>query len=67
MEYVRRIRMERAQSLLAASDAAVGQIALSCGFEDAAHFSRAFKTYSGSTPLEFRRYAQAFSDRALSL
>ena len=66
MEYVRRIRMERAQSLLAASDAAVGQIALSCGFEDAAHFSRAFKTYSGSTPLEFRRHAQAFSDRALS-
>lgn len=66
MEYVRRTRLERAQSLLAANDDAIGQIASRCGFEDAAHFSRVFKVFSGSTPLEFRRHAQAFSSRAIS-
>jgi transcriptional regulator GlxA family with amidase domain len=61
MEYVRGVRLHRAQSLLAASDEAIGQIAARCGFEDAAHFSRAFKEYSASSPLEFRRHARAFS------
>jgi AraC-like DNA-binding protein len=61
MEYVRSVRLQRAQGLLAASDEAIGQIAARCGFEDAAHFSRAFKEYSASSPLEFRRHARAFS------
>lgn len=61
MEYVRRLRLERAQSLLASSDEAVGEIAVRCGFPTAAHFSRSFKEFSGSPPLEFRRHIRAFA------
>jgi AraC-like DNA-binding protein len=61
MEHVRRVRHERAQALLAASDSSVGEIAQQCGFDDTAHFSRVFKQLSGLTPLEFRRQSRAFS------
>ena len=36
-------------------DAAIAQVALSVGYSDQAHFTRAFKTMTGLTPQEFRR------------
>lgn len=55
MEYVRRVRLNHARDLLASGDGSVAQIARQCGFEDGAHFSRAFKTHWGAAPLAFRR------------
>ena len=55
--YLRRLKLERARSLLENSDQSVGHIARAVGFKSAAHFSRAFRVYYGATPLQFRRAA----------
>lgn len=49
-------RLERARRLLneERSDARVLDVALSCGFKDGAHFSRAFRRTYGSSPREAR-------------
>ena len=56
--YVRTVRLERARDLLARSAAdeiSVGDVAVECGFSDAAHFSRLFRRAYGSPPRLFRR------------
>lgn len=52
-------RLERARQLLDAdrSDTRVLDIALSCGFKDGAHFSRAFRRAFGQSPKESRHGA----------
>ncbi|BCM90816.1 HTH-type transcriptional activator Btr [Abditibacteriota bacterium] len=55
MEFVRRFRLNRARDLLATNEDTAATIALRCGFDDAAHFSRAFKREFGATPGTFRR------------
>lgn len=55
--YVREQRLRRAYSRLAGSagsDAAIGEIAYRCGFEDPVHFSRLFRERFGLTPSAFR-------------
>ena len=53
--YVSRIRMERAQFLLAhRPDKNMTDIAYELGFSDSAVFSRAFKNYYGVSPREYR-------------
>jgi transcriptional regulator GlxA family with amidase domain len=47
-------RMRRAHELLSQSDEAATSIALQCGFSDAAHFTRACKSYFGDTPAAVR-------------
>ena len=37
----------------------IAQVALSVGYSDQAHFTRAFKTLTGLTPQEFRRLEPA--------
>ncbi|HEX9996453.1 MAG TPA: helix-turn-helix domain-containing protein [Abditibacterium sp.] len=61
MEYVRRVRLGRARALLASSDESVGHIARRCGFESAAHFSRAFRAHYSASPLQFRRDLRAMT------
>lgn len=53
-EYVRLLRLEHAAQELLRSDTPVAEVALSAGFYDQSHFSRAFKLYTGRTPAEFR-------------
>ena len=55
LEYLRKFRLNQARNLLATSDQTAGKIALDCGFEDAAYFSRLFKREWGHTPGEFRK------------
>jgi len=53
-EYIRRIRIERAKSLLTSTDNTLAAIAQEIGFSDEPHFSRTFKRMIGMTPGRFR-------------
>lgn len=53
MNFLLKIRMERAKLLLAGR-LTIEQVASSVGFTDALYFSKQFKKWQGSTPTEFR-------------
>jgi AraC-like DNA-binding protein len=54
-EYLLRRRIERAQSMLSASNARLVDVALSVGFQTQAHFTTVFKRFAGATPHQWRR------------
>ena len=53
-QYVLARRLSRARSLRRHSSLALGEIALSCGFASASHFTNRFKHTLGGTPGEYR-------------
>ena len=53
--FQRQLRLDYGGWLLRNSAIPIAQIALDCGFSDAAHFARDFRAHSGMTPREFRR------------
>lgn len=53
-EYVLRVRMEKAREMLADPALRVAVIAEHLGYRDQNYFSRAFKTYYGISPTEYR-------------
>ena len=53
--YLQSLRLNRAMSLLAASDDPIQRIALDCGFTTGNYFARVFKAATGETPETFRR------------
>ncbi|WP_020616964.1 AraC family transcriptional regulator [Paenibacillus daejeonensis] len=53
-QYLYRVRMHRAESLLA-SDLTIGQVASSVGFPDPLYFSKQFRRWKGVTPSTFRK------------
>ncbi|MCB1354317.1 MAG: AraC family transcriptional regulator [Rhodobacteraceae bacterium] len=58
-EYVTRLRVGRASTLLSRTDLPMAAIAEKCGFHDAAHFARKFRATTGRTPTAYRREFQA--------
>lgn len=54
MEYVQRRRIFAAARLLSDTDSPVTEIALNCGFQSPAYFSKQFKLLTGSTPKDYR-------------
>ena len=54
-EYIRRIRMDTAQKMLAKSDERIGEVAEKCGFYDYNYFTKVFKRYVGLTPRDYRK------------
>lgn len=52
------LRLERAKSLLLYSDLSVIQISVACGFNSVAHFSRSYRSWSGTSPSLERRSRQ---------
>ena len=54
-EYVRGLRVSRAQTLLADSDLALAEIALACGFADQSHFTKTFRRLTGIPPRQYRQ------------
>lgn len=54
-EYLRRIRIAKAQSLLSCPEMEVSQIALACGFCDQSHFTSMFRRVTGMSPCLYRR------------
>ncbi len=55
MKRLRQIRLDRALDLLITTDHTLAQIAESCGFCNAFHFSQLFKDYSGQSPSAYRK------------
>lgn len=52
--FVRRIRIEKARHLLSTTEQPVHEIAIACGYSNAAAFCRAFARVVGCPPAEFR-------------
>jgi AraC family transcriptional regulator len=55
LELHRRLRLERAASELASTEAPITDIAFAAGYETHESFTRAFREHYGSSPMEFRR------------
>jgi AraC family transcriptional regulator len=53
--YILGRRLDRAGELMLMSDAALSEIALSCGFSDQAHLCKAFRSRHGQSPAAWRR------------
>jgi len=54
VEYVARVRFERACERLRDSDAPISEIAFEVGFQSLSQFNRMFKKFSGKSPTEYR-------------
>ena len=54
-ELVNEVRLEKAVRLLLRPGASVAAVASALGYSDPAHFTRAFRSWTGETPSAFRR------------
>jgi len=54
-QYLMRLRIEHAQSLLTTTDAPLAEVATLCGFADTPHLTKAFRRATGTTPAAYRR------------
>ena len=54
VEYVARVRIEKAKELLADSNLRIGDIAHAAGFGSLSQFNRAFRKYAGQSPRQYR-------------
>ena len=53
-DFLRQVRMQRAQQLLAKSSMTISEIAYNIGFTDPKYFTKCFKKQTGVTPTEYR-------------
>ena len=54
IEYLNRIRIEKAKQLLTETDQSMKVICSMVGYSDPNYFSRSFKKYAGVTPTEYK-------------
>ena len=54
-EYIMRVRVDAARTLLEVSHRTISDIAMEVGFTDHSHFIRSFKQLRGITPTQYRR------------
>ena len=54
-EYLNKVRIDKAEELLANTDIAISEIAFLIGFNDSNYFSRKFRQLKGKTPREVRK------------
>ena len=55
MTYITKYRISTALSLLQNTTLSITEIALSVGFNSSSYFSKIFREYMGSTPLQYRK------------
>lgn len=55
IEYVTRMKMERAKELLDGTPHTVGEICELLGYDNQSYFIKTFKAHAGATPVEYRR------------
>lgn len=63
-DYVMRLRIRNAVSLMRSSDQNLTQIAMNCGFSSSAVFNRSFKKVTGMGPSEYRKKYRTEEDSA---
>jgi len=54
-DYIRDVRLDHAEHLLAYTDLPVGEIAKAVGYSAAGHFAGLFCEHTGVLPLEYRK------------
>ena len=54
VDYVGRVRIEKARRLLQGGNLRISEIAFAVGFQSLSQFNRVFKKLSGKSPTEFR-------------
>nr|HPR61788.1 helix-turn-helix transcriptional regulator [Prolixibacteraceae bacterium] len=54
-EYIRKVRLRKAHSLLRAGNLSIAQISEQSGFQSVSHFRKAFKGEFGKTPSEVQK------------
>lgn len=54
LDYLNKVRIEKAKELLANTDLKVWEIAEKVGYKNPKHFARIFKDITGLTPNEYR-------------
>lgn len=64
VEYVNKMRIDRARELLVETELPVSHIALDVGYRTISYFNRVFHSLVGMTPTEFRRRVQLVRDAA---
>jgi transcriptional regulator GlxA family with amidase domain len=55
VQYLIRLRLNKACQVLATSSAKIAEVAVQCGFYDHSHFIRQFTTTFGIPPSNYRR------------
>ena len=55
IEYINRVRILKAESLLTETDAQITDVALEVGFGSIPYFNRVFRKFNGITPSEYRK------------
>jgi AraC-like DNA-binding protein len=63
MEYLRRVRVRRARSLLGDVDLSIKEVARRVGFDDPYHFSKVFHKVDGLPPTLYREALLAGTQR----
>ena len=54
-DYLKNLRIKRAQALLLSTDKSIAEIAAKVGYQDPNYFSRVFKLVTGKSPLQYRQ------------
>jgi AraC-like DNA-binding protein len=54
-DYIRKLRIDKAKSLMETTDYALTEIAYLTGFSDQSHFTRIFKKQTGQTPMHYKK------------
>lgn len=57
-DYIRKLRIEKAMTLIESKTYSLTEIAYLTGFSDQSHFNRIFKKHTGENPSAFRKKAQ---------
>ncbi len=60
-DYLNKIKVDYACSLLLNPDLSITDVAFDCGFKNISHFNKQFKKVAGTTPSEYRRHFEALS------
>jgi AraC family L-rhamnose operon regulatory protein RhaS len=58
MEYLKKLRLQKAASMLLTTNASVTQIAFACGFNDSNYFSSLYHKEFGMSPSHFKKDGQ---------
>lgn len=55
IKYSKKLKVERAKTLLKTTDESILSLSTKLGFHDESHFCRTFKEFTGLSPLQFRK------------